>query len=41
MVAAYPGARQRIVDGGDHALSDFDRHVDDVIDFALGLDGAA
>ncbi len=38
MVAAYPGARQRIVDGGDHALSDFDRHVDDVIDFALGTE---
>jgi hypothetical protein len=38
MADAYPGARQRIVDGGDHAMSDFDRHVDDVIDFAIGAD---
>lgn len=36
MVARYPGARQRIVDGSDHGLSDFAEQVDDVIDFALG-----
>ena len=35
MVARYPGAHQRIIDGGDHGLSDFDDYIDDVIDFAL------
>lgn len=36
MVARYPGARQRIVDGGDHGLSDFPRYIDEVVDFAIG-----
>ncbi len=36
MVARYPDARQRIVDGSDHGLSDFDRYVADVVDFAIG-----
>jgi predicted esterase YcpF (UPF0227 family) len=35
MVARYPGVNQRIIDGGDHGLSDFDDYIDDVIDFAL------
>ena len=35
MTARYPGAAQRIVEGSDHALSDFDDHVDAVIDFAI------
>ena len=35
MVARYPDVRQTIIDGSDHGLSDFDRHVDAVIDFAI------
>ncbi len=35
MVARYPGVRQRVVEGSDHGLSDFDDHLDDVIDFVL------
>ena len=35
MVARYPAAAQKIIDGSDHGLSDFERHIDDVIDFAL------
>ena len=34
MVAAYPGARHRIIEGGDHGLSDFADHLDEVLDFA-------
>ncbi len=41
MVARYPGARHRVIDGSDHGLSDFDRHVDAVIDFALLESGMA
>ena len=26
MVARYPGATQRIIEGSDHGLSDFDQH---------------
>ncbi len=36
MAARYRGARQRIVDGSDHALSDFPKYLDEVVDFALG-----
>ena len=36
MVARHPGARIRLLEGSDHALSDFDRHLDDVLAF-LGL----
>jgi predicted esterase YcpF (UPF0227 family) len=35
-VALYRGARQCIVDGGDHGFSDFGRHVDAVIAFCDG-----
>jgi uncharacterized protein len=36
MTARYPGARIKLLEGGDHALSDFDDHIDEV--FAhLGL----
>ena len=35
MVARYPDAQRRIIDGSDHGLSDFDDYIDDVIDFAL------
>jgi len=34
MVAAYPGARHTVVQGGDHGLSDFADHLDDVLAFA-------
>lgn len=34
MVARYPGAQHRIVAGGDHGLSDFAQHVDEVLRFA-------
>jgi uncharacterized protein len=40
MVAHYAGARQHIIDGGDHAISDFPRYVDEVLAFC-GLDRAA
>lgn len=36
MVARYPGARLKLLDGSDHALSDFDQHLDFVVQ-ALGL----
>ena len=35
MIARYPGACHRVVEGSDHGLSDFDDHIDEVIDFAL------
>ena len=31
MVARYPGVRLKLLDGSDHALSDFDDHIDEVI----------
>jgi predicted esterase YcpF (UPF0227 family) len=34
MVAAYPGARHKILAGSDHGLSDFESYVDDVLSFA-------
>ena len=34
MVAKYPGAAQRIIEGSDHGLSDFDAIIDDVLAFA-------
>jgi uncharacterized protein len=33
MTARYPGAAIKLLEGGDHALSDFDRHIDDVFAF--------
>ena len=36
MAARYAGARIKLIEGSDHGLSDFDRHIDDVFDF-LGL----
>ena len=34
MVARYPGSRIELIEGGDHALSDFERHhLDDVMAF--------
>jgi len=34
MVAAFPGARHRVLDGSDHGLSDFEEHLDEVLAFA-------
>lgn len=34
MAAAFAGARQKILAGGDHGLSDFEDHVDEVVQFA-------
>jgi predicted esterase YcpF (UPF0227 family) len=33
MVGRYPGARVKLLEGGDHALSDFEDHLDEVIAF--------
>lgn len=33
MVAHYPGARHKIIEGSDHGLSDFDQHIDEVLEF--------
>ena len=33
MVAHYRGARQRVIDGSDHGLSDFDQYIDEVLTF--------
>ncbi len=34
MVAAYPGARQKVIQGSDHGLSDFADYLDEVLGFA-------
>ncbi|VCU69512.1 esterase YqiA [Pigmentiphaga humi] len=31
----YPGARQHIIDGGDHGIGDFARYLPEVLEFAL------
>lgn len=36
MVARYPGARIRLLEGGDHAISDFAQYLDEVL-AAVGL----
>jgi predicted esterase YcpF (UPF0227 family) len=33
MTGRYPGAKIKLLEGGDHALSDFDRHIGQVFDF--------
>lgn len=33
MVTHYRGARQHVIEGGDHAISDFARYVDEVLAF--------
>lgn len=33
MVARYPGAHIRLLEGGDHAISNFADHLDEVLDF--------
>jgi len=33
MVGRYPGAHVKLLEGGDHALSDFDQHLEEVLAF--------
>lgn len=33
MTGRYPGAKIKLLEGGDHALSDFDAHIDEVLGF--------
>ena len=33
MVARYPGAHQVVLEGGDHAISDFENHLPQVLEF--------
>lgn len=33
MTGCYPGVRIKLLEGGDHAISDFDRHLDEILDF--------
>lgn len=40
MVAGYPGARQLVLEGGDHGLSDFPEYAHEVLAFA-GMDRPA
>lgn len=35
MVAHYPGARQQVIEGSDHAISEFEQYVDDVLAFCM------
>jgi predicted esterase YcpF (UPF0227 family) len=35
MVAHYAGARQHVIDGGDHAIADFEQYVDEVLAFTM------
>ena len=35
MVRHYHGARQHVIEGSDHAISEFPDYVDDVLDFCL------
>lgn len=38
MTSKYVGARQRVITGSNHELSDFDRYMDEVLDFC-GIGG--
>ena len=33
MTARYEGANQRVIEGSDHGLSDFDQYIDEVVQF--------
>jgi predicted esterase YcpF (UPF0227 family) len=35
MVAHYPGAHQHVIQGSDHAVSEFEQYVDEVLAFSL------
>ncbi len=36
MVSKYPGAHQLILEGGDHAISDYPNHLNQLMDFHFG-----
>ena len=36
MVGKYPGAQQLILEGGDHAISDYPNHLNQLMDFHFG-----
>ncbi len=36
MTARYESARIRLLEGSDHALSDFEEHIEEVLDFLFG-----
>jgi predicted esterase YcpF (UPF0227 family) len=40
MVAHYAGAQQHVIEGSDHAVSEFEQYVDEVLDFCTGSDRA-
>lgn len=40
MVAHYAGARQHVIEGGDHAVSNFEQYVDEVLDFCRAEAGS-
>jgi predicted esterase YcpF (UPF0227 family) len=33
MTARYVGATQRVIEGSDHGLSDFEQYIDEVVSF--------
>jgi predicted esterase YcpF (UPF0227 family) len=33
MTGRYPGVQIKLLEGGDHALSDFEKHVDEILGF--------
>ncbi len=35
MIAHYPGARQRVIQGSDHGLSDFAQYMEEVVGFCM------
>ncbi len=35
MVDHYPGARQKVIEGSDHGLSDFAQYMDEVVNFCF------
>ena len=37
MVARYAGARQHVIQGSDHAVSEFERYADEVLEFCDGM----
>jgi len=40
MTARYPHATLRLLEGGDHAISDFERYLDEVLGFLVLKQGA-
>jgi predicted esterase YcpF (UPF0227 family) len=40
MVAHYAGARQHVIEGSDHAVTEFEQYVDEVLDFCRAEAGS-